>query len=86
MSVELSDEDIQIVKSDVENGEYTKHVKFLSLEGFEITWKPEQAQELKKQILENQGIRKAVEMRLDMAKTLKDNDMILLFTDILRGR
>jgi len=39
-----------------------------------------------RELLQNQQTRKSVEMRLDMAKTLKDNDMILLFTDILRGR
>lgn len=37
-----------------------------------------------KQFLQNQELRKAIEARLDMAKTLKDDYMIQLFTDILR--
>ena len=39
-----------------------------------------------RELLQNQQIRKVVEMRLDMAKTLKDDYMVQLFTDILRGR
>jgi len=37
-----------------------------------------------KQFLQNQELRKVIEARLDMAKTLKDDYMIQLFTDILR--
>jgi len=45
-----------------------------------------EAEQLKQQIQKDYQIRKVVEMRLDMAKTLKDDYMIQLFTDILRGR
>lgn len=43
-----------------------------------------EADKQRTQLLQNQQIRKAVEDRLDMAKSLKDNYMIQLFTDILR--
>jgi len=45
----------------------------------------ERMEEIKQQILDDYETRKAVENRLDMAKTLKDKYMIQLFTDILRG-
>ncbi len=50
--------------------------------GYNMTLKKEEYLQMQK----DYQIRKVVEMRLDMAKTLKDDYMIQLFTDILRGR
>jgi len=49
-------------------------------------YNPREAEDTKQQLLDDYQIRKVVEMRLDLAKTLKDDYMIQLFTDILRGR
>jgi hypothetical protein len=50
--MKLTEDDIYLV-SDGE-GEY--YVKFMSLEGYDIVWTKEQAQQLRQQILDNQKI------------------------------
>ncbi len=51
--IPLTDEDIYVIKHESEPHPYCWHVKFLSLEGYDICWKKEQAEQLKKQILDD---------------------------------
>ena len=69
----LTDDDVQVVSDQEQVGDY--NVKFLSLEGYDIVWSKEKAEQLKLQILNNQTIVKALHEKLSYYKKYSGNSL-----------
>ena len=56
--IKITEDDIHVILDETvgENDGYKYNVKFLSLEGYDICWKKEQAEQLKKQIIKEHEI------------------------------
>ena len=65
--IKLTDADMHIISGE-SNGGYDWILQFCSLEGYECQWKKEQAEELKKQILESQQIVERLEKAVETKK------------------